>query len=280
MSGERQGRAVLVTGASRGIGAAAAHAFAAQGDRIAVHFGRRADQAEAVAAALPGTGHAVVGADLADPEAVRGMVDGAAEALGGLDVLVNNAGVFVPHPITATTYEAWQRAWRDTLAVNLVGPATLLVRRAAPPAQRRRADRQRRLARGLPGGAGPARLRGEQGGAGRVGPVAGPGRSGSRSPRSPPGSPRPTWRRRRSPALRATPGGRRARWGASPRRPRSRRRSSTSPRPRPSWPAARCSTSTGPRTCASERRPSGGDPEGPRRPRRGARRTSAGSRAA
>ena len=105
MSGERQGRAVLVTGASRGIGAAAAHAFAAQGDRIAVHFGRRADQAEAVAAALPGTGHAVVGADLADPEAVRGMVDGAAEALGGLDVLVNNAGVFVPHPITATTYE-------------------------------------------------------------------------------------------------------------------------------------------------------------------------------
>ncbi len=123
MSGERQGRAVLVTGASRGIGAAAAHAFAAQGDRIAVHFGRRADQAEAVAAALPGTGHAVVGADLADPEAVRGMVDGAAEALGGLDVLVNNAGVFVPHPITATTYEAWQRAWRDTLAVNLVGPA-------------------------------------------------------------------------------------------------------------------------------------------------------------
>ena len=123
MSGERQGRAVLVTGASRGIGAAVAHAFATQGDRVAVHFGHRAEQAEAVAAALPGTGHAVVGGDLADPEAVRGMVGGAAEALGGLDVLVNNAGVFVRHPIATTTYEDWQRAWRDTLAVNLVGPA-------------------------------------------------------------------------------------------------------------------------------------------------------------
>ena len=52
----------------------------------------------------------VVGADLADPDAVRQMVDAAAEALGGIDVLVNNAGIFEPHPITETTYEEWQRA--------------------------------------------------------------------------------------------------------------------------------------------------------------------------
>ena len=118
-----RGRAVLVTGASRGIGAAVARAFAAAGDRVAVHYGASQGAAGEVAASLEGDGHVVVGADLADPEAVRAMVAAAANGLGGLDVLVNNAGVFTPHPITETTYEDWQRAWHDTLAVNLLGPA-------------------------------------------------------------------------------------------------------------------------------------------------------------
>jgi len=118
------GRAVLVTGASRGIGAAVARAFAGAGDRVAVHYGVRRDAAESVGASLPGSGHVVVGADLADAEAVRRMVDEAAAGLGGLDVLVNNAGVFEPaHPIAATTYEEWQACWERTLAINLVGPA-------------------------------------------------------------------------------------------------------------------------------------------------------------
>jgi 3-oxoacyl-[acyl-carrier protein] reductase len=67
----------------------------------------------------------VAGADLADPEAVRRMVDEVAEALGGIDVLVNNAGVFEPHAATETTYEEWQEAWRHTLAVNLTGAANV-----------------------------------------------------------------------------------------------------------------------------------------------------------
>jgi 3-oxoacyl-[acyl-carrier protein] reductase len=124
MSASTPPRAVLVTGSSRGIGAAVARAFAAAGDRVAVHYGARRAQAEEVAAALPGDGHVVVGADLADAAAVRRMVDEAAAALGGVDVLVNNAGVFdPPHPITETTYEEWQERWRRTLDVNLVGAA-------------------------------------------------------------------------------------------------------------------------------------------------------------
>jgi 3-oxoacyl-[acyl-carrier protein] reductase len=119
------GRAVLVTGASRGIGAAIARAFAAAGDRVAVHYGSNRALAAEVQASLPGAGHVVVGADLADAEAVQLMVDEAAGALGSIDVLVNNAGVFEPHPIIESSYEHWQRAWSHTLAVNLVGAANV-----------------------------------------------------------------------------------------------------------------------------------------------------------
>ena len=119
------GRAILVTGAARGIGRAIAEAFAEQGDRVAVHYGHSAALAAEVLAGLPGSGHAVVQADLADPQAVRRMVDEACAVLGGLDVLVNNAGIFTPHPITDVSYEQWQAAWQATLAVNLTGAANV-----------------------------------------------------------------------------------------------------------------------------------------------------------
>src|SRR5882757_10581877 len=116
-------RSVLVTGASRGIGAATAHAFAAAGDRVAVHYGSSRSAAEAVLSKLPGSGHVLAHADLADPAAILSMVDDAASALGSIDVLVNNAGIYAAHPIRSSSYEEWQRAWSDTLAVNLIGAA-------------------------------------------------------------------------------------------------------------------------------------------------------------
>jgi NAD(P)-dependent dehydrogenase (short-subunit alcohol dehydrogenase family) len=116
-------RGVLVTGGSRGIGAAIARAFAAQGDRVAVHYGSSAESAERVVASLAGDGHVVVRADVADADEVRRAVDSAADQLGRLDVLVNNAGVFVAHPPLATSYDEWQAAWSRTLATNLVGAA-------------------------------------------------------------------------------------------------------------------------------------------------------------
>jgi 3-oxoacyl-[acyl-carrier protein] reductase len=118
-------RAVLVTGASRGIGRAIAQAFAELGDRVAVHHRGSADLAGQVLAGLPGSGHTVVQADLADAEAVRRMVGQAHADLGGLDVLVNNAGTYVPHPVTEVSYEQWQDAWREILAVNLTGAANV-----------------------------------------------------------------------------------------------------------------------------------------------------------
>lgn len=118
-------RKVFVTGGTRGIGRAVAHAFARRGARLAL--GYRADDAAARAtmAGLPGDGHALVRADLADPEQARRAVGEAADALGGLDVAVLNAGVGGRHRVDEDDYDAWQEAWRRILAVNLVGSANV-----------------------------------------------------------------------------------------------------------------------------------------------------------
>ncbi len=120
-------RKILVTGSSRGIGQAIAVMFATAGDRVAVHHRDNPDLAARVAASLPGDGHVVVRADIADPAAVRVMVDEAADRLGGLDVLVNNAASYgrAAHPIAGVSYEHWQQVWRDTIGLNLIGAANV-----------------------------------------------------------------------------------------------------------------------------------------------------------
>ncbi|MFI6829414.1 SDR family NAD(P)-dependent oxidoreductase [Kribbella sp. NPDC050241] len=126
-------RGVLVTGASRGVGAAAARAFARAGDRVVLHCRGAVDRAEEVRAGLPGSGHAVVTADLGYSAAIPSLVDESAAVLGRIDVLVNNAALFVDepvagsrrigHPLAETPYDEWVAAWRRTLAVNLEGAA-------------------------------------------------------------------------------------------------------------------------------------------------------------
>jgi 3-oxoacyl-[acyl-carrier protein] reductase len=118
-------RAVLVTGGSRGIGLAIVRAFADLGERVAVHHRDSAGRAAEIVAALPGRGHTAVQADLTDPAAARRAVDQAHAALGGLDVLVNNAGVYREHDVTQASYEEWQAAWRDTIGLNLTGAANV-----------------------------------------------------------------------------------------------------------------------------------------------------------
>lgn len=118
-------RRVLISGASRGLGRALARAFAANGDRVAVHYGSREEEARATIASLDGEGHVLVGGDLSDPVGAADVAGRAGDALGGLDVLVNNAAVNVPHPLAETSYEDWAALWQQHVSVNLLATANL-----------------------------------------------------------------------------------------------------------------------------------------------------------
>jgi len=129
-------RGVLVTGASRGLGAEVARAFASFcGDRVAIHCRRSRAEADAVRESLDGSEHVVVQGDLASPEDVKRFVGEAIEALGRIDVLVNNAALFADDPaaqgrrlscdVAGSTYDEWVSAWRRTMEVNLLGTANV-----------------------------------------------------------------------------------------------------------------------------------------------------------
>ncbi len=119
------GACVLVTGGSRGIGRATCELFAARGARVAVHYAANEAAARDVVAGLAGDGHVALRADLGAGEARR-LVDAALDALGRLDVVVNNAGVYEPHPVLGTSAEEWEASWSRTLATNLIGPADVI----------------------------------------------------------------------------------------------------------------------------------------------------------
>ncbi|MFT3802342.1 MAG: SDR family oxidoreductase [Burkholderiaceae bacterium] len=123
------GKRALVTGASRGIGAAIAIALAEQGADVALTYEKSADRAAEVVRAIEGKGRKAVAiqADSADPAAVKRSVNEAAAMLGGLDILINNAGI----ALYAPTAEIGVEAIDAMLAVNVRGP--VLAAQAAIP---------------------------------------------------------------------------------------------------------------------------------------------------
>ncbi len=114
--------AVMVTGASGGIGRAVAEVLAAEGCRVALHAGRQGDALEAWRRAQPWAERAVVvRADVSDSEAVDAAWAEAEAALGRIDLAVANAGVWPPEALAL--HELPPARLRDTLAVNLMGAA-------------------------------------------------------------------------------------------------------------------------------------------------------------
>ena len=119
------GTLALVTGASRGIGRVIAQQLAERGVRVALHYRNNRRAAEETLASLPGSGHAIFAADLSDPTQAGKLWKGVADTLGVVDILINNAGLYIFHPPLKTAFDAWQFAWQHTLAANLIGPANL-----------------------------------------------------------------------------------------------------------------------------------------------------------
>jgi 3-oxoacyl-[acyl-carrier protein] reductase len=117
------GKVVLITGASRGIGRECALRMGEAGALVGLNYRSGQAEAEALVAEL-GAGQAMaIRADLGDPEQVRGMVEAVVERFGRLDILVNNAAVFALNPFDGDDYEAWQRGWQETFAINVFGAA-------------------------------------------------------------------------------------------------------------------------------------------------------------
>jgi 3-oxoacyl-[acyl-carrier protein] reductase len=119
------GKRVLVTGGARGIGRAIAQGFAAQGAGVALSYRSNHEAAQQTLATLSGGPHLVIPGDVADPVVAAEVVERARTELGGLDIVVNSAGVGEPHPLETTSYSAWQAAWGRILAVNLLAPANI-----------------------------------------------------------------------------------------------------------------------------------------------------------
>ncbi|MDE2450414.1 MAG: pteridine reductase [Gammaproteobacteria bacterium] len=129
------GKAALVTGAARRVGATIAHALHASGASVVLHYRSSAEEAAALAQQLndarPGTA-TLAQCDLLDSSAVAELAHTAAKAFGGLDILVNNASSFYPTPLG----DIDEDDWNDLIGTNLKAP--LFLAQAAAPALRAR----------------------------------------------------------------------------------------------------------------------------------------------
>ncbi len=132
-------KTVLITGGSRGIGKATALAFAKAGATVGINYKSNTAKAQETLQALAGSGHQLFKYDIADKQAQQDLIADFVDTYGRIDVLINNAGISIPHDIEAVDFDTWATAWEQTLNTNLFAAANLSYLAAqADDANRRR----------------------------------------------------------------------------------------------------------------------------------------------
>ncbi|MFD1255186.1 SDR family NAD(P)-dependent oxidoreductase [Mucilaginibacter terrae] len=120
------GKTVLITGGSRGIGKACAKLFASLNADVIITFNTDQDEAERTLLELEHKGnHGLYQLDQSQPKNVERFFNKVLQHYPHVDVLVNNAGVYIEHKITEVSYEEWQQSWEQTIGTNLNGVANL-----------------------------------------------------------------------------------------------------------------------------------------------------------
>jgi 3-oxoacyl-[acyl-carrier protein] reductase len=120
-----ENKIVLITGSSRGIGAATALRFAESGAIVITHYQKDVYKARQTFNKLPGSCHMLLQADLSVPEDVKRLFDKVLKQKGKIDILVNNAGIYEETRWWELDYEEWQLHWKKTIDTNLTGMANL-----------------------------------------------------------------------------------------------------------------------------------------------------------
>ena len=116
---------ILITGGSRGIGKATALAFAKEGGLVGINYRTNDEQALKCLKQLDGEGHQSFKYDISTKANAKALIDNFVSTYGSIDVLVNNAGISIPHDIAEVDFEEWSRAFQDTFKANLFAAANL-----------------------------------------------------------------------------------------------------------------------------------------------------------
>lgn len=122
---EFNGKVVLVSGGSRGIGRAICEKFAGSGASVVINYRENRKAAEKTLEALNGDDHSAVKCDISKPGQISEMVDKVIDEYGKIDILVNNAGIYEEIDVAGSKTVDWFDHWDRTIGINLMGAVNL-----------------------------------------------------------------------------------------------------------------------------------------------------------